>query len=74
MSTNTLPYPAHLESDLHWYLLRRCGGPHVYAKPIGRDGRKSAAWAADCYEIHVCPVATPRDSSEMDAIEAALHS
>lgn len=71
MSTRTLPDPAQLEKDLNRYLLRRCDGPHVSARPIGRDGRRSAAWAADCYEIHVCPVVSSQD---LDPIEAVLRA
>lgn len=70
MSTRTLPYPAELE---RWMAREMPDMPHVRVIPRDKDGRKCAAWEADCYEVHVCPVATP-SPSQFDGLEVALRA
>lgn len=70
MSTKSLPNPAQLERELE-YQLRKLGVYGVKVKPYASDGRKSAAWCADFYEIKARLVSTPRPG-ELDPIEEAL--
>jgi hypothetical protein len=72
VSTRNLPYPREMEIWLADKLPAARGSyNHVGVYPKGKDGRRCAAWAADYYEVHVCPAAS---SDPLEPIVEALKS